>query len=175
MIETHGSLVAVFVDASPGLWPSWAVRTLELVKAIVQNHLHARVFDGLPLTDHAALHAYLMAELANRPQEEAWGIFLDTDLRALRQHCFSVGGFTSTRFEPRQVIRCALLANAAGVIFVHNHPGGRRQFSMADVATTRQLIDVLCPISVQVHEHILITRSGWLSMRATNPELWPAS
>ncbi|MGC6399037.1 JAB domain-containing protein [Sphingomonas sp. FW199] len=173
MIDMHGTLGAVFVDAKAGLWPAWAIHTLETVRSIVLSCLQARVFDGKPLVDHAALHAYLTAELAYRPQEEVWGIFLDTDLRAVSQHCFSIGGYTMARIEPRQVIRCALLANAAGVILVHNHPGGRRQFSMADVATTRLMIDVLGPLCVTVHEHILITRSGCLSMRQSNPELWP--
>jgi DNA repair protein RadC len=174
LMASHGSLLNVVLQADAGQWPDWCIDLIASVRNILSDCARARLFSGEPLIDHATLNAYLMIELAYRPQEEAWGIFLDSELRPLKQSCFAVGGFRSAQVEPRQVIRAGLMANAAGLILVHNHPGGHQQFSMADIALTRMLMDMLRPVGISLHEHILVTRSGTSSLRQSNPELWPS-
>ncbi|WP_448659204.1 JAB domain-containing protein [Sphingomonas sp. CJ99] len=155
-------------------WPAWSIDLIAGIRTIVQDCARARLFSGEPIKDPAALNAYLMTELAGRPQEEAWGIFLDSDLRPVKQSCFAVGHFRSAPIEPRQVIRAGLIANAAGLILVHNHPGGNQHFSMSDIAITRLLMDCLNSVGIVLHEHILVTRAGTCSLRQSNPELWPS-
>ena len=57
---------------------------------------------------------------------------------------------------PREVLKRCLSANAAAVIFAHNHPSGIAEPSDADVSITRKLIDALALIDVRVLDHLII-------------------
>lgn len=48
---------------------------------------------------------------------------------------------------------------------VHNHPSGDPTPSAADIDMTRQIVDAARPLGVQVHDHIIVGRSGYFSMK----------
>ncbi|MFA0676601.1 JAB domain-containing protein, partial [Vibrio sp. 10N.222.51.A6] len=70
---------------------------------------------------------------------------------------------------PREVVKTALKANAAAVIFAHNHPSGDPEPSQADRRITTRLQDALALIDVRVLDHIVVgeqctsfAERGWL-------------
>src|SRR6266478_8772013 len=60
------------------------------------------------------------------------------------------GTADQTRVYPREVVKAALRANAAAVIFAHNHPSGVPEPSHADEILTRSLKFALALVDVQV-------------------------
>jgi DNA repair protein RadC len=64
---------------------------------------------------------------------------------------------------PREVVKAALAANAAAVIFAHNHPSGVAQPSQADELLTRQLKDALALVDIRVLDHFIVAGSQALS------------
>ena len=74
------------------------------------------------------------------------------------------GGLTTTVAEPRHVLQCALLANAAGIIVFHNHPSGQLDPSSSDLALTRQIKSGCDIFNIKFLDHIIL--SGY-------PELTP--
>jgi len=74
--------------------------------------------------------------------------------------------------HPREVFSEAIKNKAASVIFVHNHPSGDPEPSEEDLAITKKLIDSGNVLGIKVIDHIIITRSNFLSVQNQNPDLF---
>lgn len=48
---------------------------------------------------------------------------------------------------------------------LHNHPSGDPTPSSADIAMTRQIVDVAKPLGVTVHDHIIVGKDGHASFK----------
>lgn len=48
---------------------------------------------------------------------------------------------------------------------IHNHPSGDPTPSRADIDMTRTIIDTAKPLGISVHDHIIIGRKGFASMK----------
>jgi DNA repair protein RadC len=64
---------------------------------------------------------------------------------------------------PREIVKAGLRANAAAVIFAHNHPSGAAQPSRADELLTRNLKDALSLVDVKVLDHFIVAGHQTLS------------
>ncbi|PIR24494.1 hypothetical protein COV42_00180 [Candidatus Campbellbacteria bacterium CG11_big_fil_rev_8_21_14_0_20_44_21] len=84
----------------------------------------------------------------------------------------SIGTLDSSLVHPREVFSEAIKNKAASVIFVHNHPSGNTEPSEEDLATTKKLIDSGKILGIKVIDHIIITKSSFLSIQNQNPELF---
>ena len=65
--------------------------------------------------------------------------------------------------HPREVVKAALTANAAAVVFAHNHPSGVAEPSRADTQLTKRLTDALGLVDVRVLDHIVVGGSETVS------------
>jgi DNA repair protein RadC len=54
----------------------------------------------------------------------------------VRPNLVAIGTLTSALVHPREVFKAAILANAAAIILVHNHPSGDPEPS-AEIARSR--------------------------------------
>jgi DNA repair proteins len=68
----------------------------------------------------------------------------------------SVGVLSSAPIHPREVLKPAILANAAAMILCHNHPTGNLHPSNEDLAVTEKIIRAADIVGIQVHEHLII-------------------
>ena len=59
----------------------------------------------------------------------------------------------------------ALALNATAVILVHNHPSGDPSPSRADAEMTREVGDALKAVGVALHDHVVVGRHGFASLR----------
>ena len=64
-----------------------------------------------------------------------------------------------------QFFRQALVEGATGVILVHNHPSGEKSASEEDKILTRQAVKGGKFIGIPVIDHVIVTASGYTSMR----------
>ena len=78
-------------------------------------------------------------------------------------HVVSVGTLTASLVHPREVYKIALLANAAAVIVVHNHPSGDPTPSAEDVAITRRLREAGQLLGVSLLDHVVIGDERYIS------------
>lgn len=49
---------------------------------------------------------------------------------------------------------------------IHNHPSGDPTPSRADVDMTRMIVTAAKPLGVEIHDHIIVGRSGHASLKA---------
>ena len=73
------------------------------------------------------------------------------------------GTLTQTSVYPREVVKAALARNAAGVMFVHNHPSGCAEPSHPDETLTQALKQALALVDVRVLDHFVVGGSAVLS------------
>jgi len=102
-------------------------------------------------------------------QDEASEVFailcLSTKHRVLAYHEVSRGCLDSTLVHPREVFKAAILANAASIVFAHNHPSGDPAPSPDDMTLTRRLLEAGRLIGVDVLDHIVIGDRRYVSFR----------
>lgn len=98
-------------------------------------------------------------------REEFLVILLNNAKKVLGWSRISTGGSTATIVEPSAVFQLALLGKADSIICAHNHPSGRLEFSSADIALSRRLTDAGKLLGITVDDHIILTQTGYLSLR----------
>lgn len=112
----------------------------------------------------AAVRRYLKAMLRHEASEVFGCLFLDTKHRPLAFEILFRGTIDRASVYPREVVRRALVHNAAALILCHNHPSGISEPSQDDVHLTLSLKRGLALIDVRVLDHIIIGDGEPLSM-----------
>src|SRR3569832_1322605 len=90
-------------------------------------------------------------------------MWLDAQHRVITSEEAFRGTLTQTSVYFREIVKGALAANAAAVIFAHNHPSGVAQPSQADELLTRNLKDALALVDVKVLDHLIVAGSQAIS------------
>jgi DNA repair protein RadC len=88
---------------------------------------------------------------------------LDTKNKVIGVDMVSQGSGTSSLVHPAEVYKSALLASVASVIFVHSHPSGDPEPSIADKELTRQLKEAGDLLAIEVLDHVIIGRGEFHS------------
>lgn len=73
------------------------------------------------------------------------------------------GSLTESLVNPREIIKEALNAAAASIIFVHNHPSGNFQPSQEDKRLTNQLVSACKLVGITVVDHVIIGKDDCFS------------
>ncbi len=97
-------------------------------------------------------------------EHEVFGmLFLDNRHRLIKFTELFRGTIDGAAVYPREVAKEALLANAAAVIFTHNHPSGTCEPSQADMTLTTRLVEALRLFDIRVLDHIIVGAHGTTS------------
>lgn len=110
-----------------------------------------------------AVKDYLRLVLGGRQQEVFMVLFLDAQHRLIASEELFHGTLTQTSVYPREVVKRALIHNAAAVMLSHNHPSGLAEPSSADRMLTDALKQALGLVDVRVLDHIVIGEQEALS------------
>lgn len=89
---------------------------------------------------------------------------LDVKHRLLDVVTVSLGSLDHTFMAPREIMRDALLANAAALVLAHNHPSGDPEPSRDDEAVTARLVEAGHLMGITVLDHLVIGGSRWVSL-----------
>ncbi|WP_429002075.1 RadC family protein [Xanthomonas euvesicatoria] len=153
----------------PGLGPTSACK-LAAAMELAQRHLMSALERGEALSDPPSVGRYFSQRLRARAYEVFAALFLDNRHRAIAFEELFTGTIDGADIHPREVVRRALLHNAAAVIVGHNHPSGNPEPSEADRAVTKRLLDSLELVDIRLLDHFVIgdgrpvsfAERGWL-------------
>jgi len=106
---------------------------------------------------------FLRVKLGMLEHEVFAVLMLDVQNRLIEYVELFRGTVSQTSVYPREVVKEALVRNAAALILVHNHPSGATQPSRADELLTQSLKQALALVDVKVLDHFLIAGSGVMS------------
>ena len=115
------------------------------------------------LTSPGAVRDYLRLAIAGREHEVFVCLWLDAQHRVISFDELFRGTLTQTSVYPREIVKAGLKANAAAVIFAHNHPSGVAQPSQADELLTRNLKEALSLVDIKVLDHFIVAGHQALS------------
>lgn len=85
--------------------------------------------------------------------------------QVMNTRVITIGLLNHSLVHPREVFRGAIMDNAASIIVCHNHPSGSLEASSQDLAITAQLKEAGSIIGIQLVDHVIVTKTGHLSMR----------
>jgi DNA repair protein RadC len=119
--------------------------------------LHKRmVTTEVDIQNSKDAHNYLRLKLGEREQEVFAVMFLNSQHQLLSYEEMFLGTIDASAIYPREIVKRALLCNAAAVVLAHNHPSGSTTPSSADKNITRKLSDALALVDVRVLDHIIV-------------------
>lgn len=85
-------------------------------------------------------------------------IHMQNDCRPISMTIASIGSVNNALASPRELLKAAILSNAAGIIMLHNHPSGTLNPSREDIKLTDKLKMVCDLIDVKLLDHIIVGR-----------------
>jgi len=118
------------------------------------------------LSTSEALTNYLFASMAYNAVEHLRVLFLNSTNRLLRDELMAKGTVNQAPLYPREILKRALELGATALIVVHNHPSGDPSPCQADVKATAHLVAAARTLDIAVHDHLIVARTGWRSLRA---------
>lgn len=109
----------------------------------------------------AIMHPYAAREVG----ESLWMLPLDAQhqLIGTGPTVITRGILNSSLVHPREVFCPAILASAAAIILVHNHPSGDPTPSAEDRAVTAQIVAAGKLLDIPAQDHVIIGRSRYVS------------
>jgi DNA repair protein RadC len=111
---------------------------------------------GDVLSSPEATRAYLKTCCAVTRERSSPASFSTTATGSSATRSLFQGTIDGASVHPREVVRRALLLNAAAVIFAHNHPSGVAEPSQADLRITQRLKDALALVEMRVLDHVIV-------------------
>lgn len=169
LLARYGSLAAIVRQfqadppAQSGVSATIEQRLMAVSRA-VSRLLRQEALEGPALSSPDILFACLRNEMADLPRETFRVLFLDSGNRLLADEVMWEGTVNRVQIHPREVVRRAIETSATALILVHNHPSGNPEPSRHDVAMTNKMVSVGSLIDIEVHDHIIVAKSGWFSM-----------
>ncbi len=107
----------------------------------------------------------MKGRLRGKKKEHFLALLLDTRGQLIKLAEISVGSLDSSIVHPREVFREAMMASAASVIFVHNHPSGNYEPSEDDIKLTKRLAQAGEIVGIDVLDHIIIGDKDFISLK----------
>jgi DNA repair protein RadC len=145
-----------------GLGPAKRAQ-FEAAMELARRSLKDGMREASALTSPGAVRDYLRLAISGREHEVFVCLWLDAQHRVIACDEAFRGTLTQTSVYPREIVKAGLRANAAAVIFAHNHPSGVAQPSQADELLTRNLKEALLLVDIKVLDHFVVAGHQALS------------
>lgn len=100
------------------------------------------------------------------PETECFVVLLLNTRRRVRGHrLLTTGTHDTLLVHPVTAFRYAVALPAPAVLFMHSHPSGDPSPSEADIKVTRDLIRAGQLLKIDVVDHVIVGRPGFVSLR----------
>ncbi len=144
----------------PGTSPEPTLRdfafNMQVYEASIQYHL-VRLGDEEPLDTPEKLVRYMDGAFDGCPvQESFYVVCLNQKSRPLSRTRITIGTLTATMAHPREIFRLAILASAARIMVVHQHPSGDPAPSVPDHQVTKLLHEAGKIMQIELVDHVII-------------------
>lgn len=106
---------------------------------------------------------YLQCEIGHYEREVFCLLLLDNQHRLMECVELFYGTINSANVYPREVVKLALVKNAAAVILAHNHPSGVAEPSESDLLLTKALAKASALVDIRVLDHFVVAKEQWVS------------
>lgn len=136
---------------------------IEAVMELVRRYNLEKPVDNPTIRQSSDIYAIMGPVIGNEDHEEVWALFLNRSHKVVKRTRCTVGGFSSSLFDVRMVIKAALLENSSALILCHNHPSGQLRPSPQDDAITKKCKEAASLMDISLLDHIIVTANGYYS------------
>ena len=143
-----------------------SVAALKVVQAAAARLARDEVMARSVLGSWDKVLAYLRTAMGRETTEQFRILFLDAKNGLIADEKQQTGTVNHTPVYPREVVKRALELGASALILVHNHPSGDPSPSAADIDMTREVADAAAKLDIALHDHVIISRHGHVSLRS---------
>lgn len=134
-----------------------AAAFIHTLPALLRRYQHDKIVRDAPVLNSAkTVGDYVKPLMAGRTREVFYVLCLDSRLRVKMPVLISQGTVKDAYVHPREVVEAALAHHASAVVLAHNHPSGDFTPSKADHRLTKQLVQALGLIDINVLDHVII-------------------
>ncbi len=109
------------------------------------------------------IHERMRTRIANLDHEEIWVILLNQKNDIIKEFMVTSGSAVASVFDPKMIIKRALLENATGLAMCHNHPSGNPLSSPQDDRITKKLAEACKALDIRMIDHVIVTVAGYYS------------
>ena len=127
-------------------FPEVAVRLVDLPSIQPQE----------PIDDTEKATSYMRTLLSDCTLENLAVVTVDSRIRPINYSIISRGTVDQTFYSPSEIIRIAILSNAAGILVYHNHPSGIPAPSKYDDAVAENIWQCTQLFHIHFHDFIII-------------------
>lgn len=170
LLENYGGISGILntdireLISFPGMDANSAI-LIKMAKDYPDFYLKERVLDRAYMNCWLEIVKYCQLSMSGLKEQEFRVIFMDARDRIAGVETLHVGALDRSSVYPRKVVERALANNAAGLIFVHNHPNGGPEPSVADREVTNALAVAASSVEIEVLDHLIISRTDWFSFK----------
>jgi DNA repair protein RadC len=132
----------------------------------IGRRFYERDSSGLATIRNAKDVYEYLKDMHNLPKEHLRGLYLNSHNKIIHDEIISIGTINSNIIHAREVFRPAIQYNAAAVVLAHNHPSDVSTPSTQDIEITHRLIESGKMIGIHILDHVVITKSGYVSINA---------
>jgi DNA repair protein RadC len=137
-----------------------AITELKIVQAAASRLARGQVKGKTMLSSWSAVLDYCRTAMAFAEKEQFRILFLDKRNQLIADELQQTGTVDHTPVYPREVVKRALELSATAIILVHNHPSGDPTPSNADIQMTQSILEIVKPLGISVHDHIIVGKDG---------------
>lgn len=103
--------------------------------------------------------------LENLDREAFVVVNLDTKNSPVSVNICHVGSLNASIVHPREVMKSAILSNAASIMVGHNHPSGHTDPSQEDIHVTKRLLEAGKILGIELLDHIIVGDDSFVSLK----------
>ena len=137
------------------------------------NKVSIRLVNDVPLVSENSLSTPekavdIVANYIKEMDREVLSVInLNAKLQPINFSIVSIGAVDQTLAVPRDVLKSAILSNAAHMMVMHNHPSSKLTPSREDIKMTSRLIDICELVGIPLLDHIIVgpKNKDYFSMR----------
>jgi len=171
LIEHYGTLAAVVSAPTKNLYKfpelsEFSIVVLKLIQEAAIRIVKSEVAKRSIFPISSGLIQYLRVIFSDQKIEKSIVIYLNKNYLMISCELHSTGTIDRTALYPREIMKRGIELGASGFIVVHNHPDGNASPSEDDVVLSRDMQQAMKFFSLNLLDHIIITDSSWLSMKA---------
>lgn len=144
-----------------------AIAAIRSIEEAASRLLLSEVKEKPVLNNWVKLLDYCRTEMGHLKEEQFRILFLNSKNMLIADEVQQEGTINHTIAYPREIIKRALELSASSIILLHNHPSGDPTPSEADITLTDQIVAAAKPLSVKVHDHLIITEGEHFSFKSS--------
>jgi DNA repair protein RadC len=103
---------------------------------------------------------FLQKKIGNKRKENFYIMLLTAKNKLIKGTIMQTGTIDQCAVYPREIVRYAIIHDAASIILGHNHPSGDITPSTHDTRLTHTIRDAAKIFDIEIHDHIIVAKKS---------------